>query len=85
MSRPRIEGMDERIIESFISRNVYSNQREVISAALRALVREQKIKDAMKRKSNQEFTDETYISQIQNEVEKENASVGNTHRSTTIR
>ena len=84
MTRPRIEGMDEKIISSFVDRKIFSNQREVITAALRALVREQKAKEASEREA-QAFSDETYKTQLNTELEKENASVGNTHRSAAIR
>jgi Arc/MetJ-type ribon-helix-helix transcriptional regulator len=84
MARPRIEGMDEKIISSFVDRKIFSNQREVITAALRALVREQKTKEAAEREG-QAFSDETYQAQLNIEVEKENASVGNTHRSAAVR
>lgn len=84
MTRPRIEGMDEKIISSFVDRKIFSNQREVITAALRALVREQKAKEALEREA-QAFSDETYKTQLNTELEKENASVGNTHRSAAIR
>jgi len=84
MARPRIEGMDEKIISSFVDRKIFSNQREVITAALRALVREQKIKEATERE-DQTFSDETYQEQLNTEVENENASVGNTRRSAAVR
>ena len=84
MTRPRIEGMDEKIISSFVDRKIFSNQREVITAALRALVREQKAKEASEREA-QAFSDETYETQLNSELEKENASVGNTHRSAAVR
>jgi Arc/MetJ-type ribon-helix-helix transcriptional regulator len=84
MTRPRIEGMDEKIISSFVDRKIFPNQREVITAALRALVREQKIKEAHERE-NQAFSDETYKAQLNTEVENENASVGNTRRSAAVR
>jgi Arc/MetJ-type ribon-helix-helix transcriptional regulator len=84
MARPRIEGMDEKIISSFVDRKIFSNQREVITAALRALVREQKIKEATERE-NQTFSNETYQAQLNTEVENENASVGNTRRSAAVR
>jgi Arc/MetJ-type ribon-helix-helix transcriptional regulator len=84
MARPRIEGIDEKIISSFVDRKIFSNQREVITAALRALVREQKAKEASEREA-QAFSDETYKTQLNTELEKENASVGNTHRSAAVR
>jgi Arc/MetJ-type ribon-helix-helix transcriptional regulator len=76
--------MDEKIISSFVDRKIFPNQREVITAALRALVREQKIKEAHERE-NQAFSDETYKAQLNTEVENENASVGNTRRSAAVR
>lgn len=86
MGRPRIEGMDERIISSFIDRNIYSNQKEVISAALRALVREQKMKEASEREG-QQFSDETYSAQLNTESNKgtESAAVGNSLRASAAR
>ena len=84
MTRPRIEGMDEKIISSFVDRKIFSNQREVITAALRALVREQKAKEASEREA-QAFSDETYKTQLNTELEKENASVGNTHCPAAVR
>lgn len=44
--RPRVAGMDERIIQAFLERGIYKNQNEVVSAALRALVKEQRRIDA---------------------------------------
>ena len=85
MARPRIEGMDQRIIDSFIEREIFSNQREVITAALKALVREQKNKEAVVREDKQEFSDEIYSSQLTTEAESENAPVGNTRRSSATR
>ena len=84
MPRPRIEGMDERIISSFLERKIFPNQREVITAALRALVREQKMKEAAER-NEQTFSDETYSDQLSAEVENENATVGYTHRPSAAR
>jgi Arc/MetJ-type ribon-helix-helix transcriptional regulator len=84
MTRPRIEGMDEKIISSFVDRKIFSSQREVITAALRALVREQKTKEASEREA-QAFSDETYKTQLSTELENENASVGNTRRSAALR
>jgi Arc/MetJ-type ribon-helix-helix transcriptional regulator len=72
MTRPRIEGMDERIINSFLERNIYDNQREVISAALRALVREQKMKEASEMPA---YSDETYAQQLTSETGAQDASV----------
>lgn len=83
MARPRIEGIDEKIISSFLDRKIFSNQREVITAALRALVREQKMKEASER--DQTFSDESYKAQLQNEEESGNAPVGNMHRSAAVR
>lgn len=69
MTRPRIEGMDEKIVSSFIDRKIFSNQREVITAALKALVREQKAKEAKKR-GTPSFSDETYEMQLNTELAK---------------
>ncbi len=46
MSRPRIQGAEERIINAFIDRGFYSSHAEVISAALRLLVENQMEKDS---------------------------------------
>jgi Arc/MetJ-type ribon-helix-helix transcriptional regulator len=48
MARPRIAGSDERIIQGFLSRRIYATQADVIRAALKALVTEQKQKDALR-------------------------------------
>ncbi|MGZ3699753.1 MAG: hypothetical protein ACXWP5_16600 [Bdellovibrionota bacterium] len=53
--------MDERIIDSFIKRGIYANQREVISAALRALVKEQKSRESSQRTAL--YSDSTYLLQ----------------------
>ncbi len=82
MGRPRIEGMDEKIIASFIERKIYANQREVISSALRALVKEQKMKEAAERQ-NPEYTDATYGAQLDDE--EGNAEMGNSRRRATAR
>jgi len=84
MTRPRIEGMDEKIMASFIERNIYSSSKEVISAALRALVREQKQKEAQERES-QAFLDETYALQFDDQEGKENETMGNLVRQTAVR
>jgi Arc/MetJ-type ribon-helix-helix transcriptional regulator len=65
MPRPRIEGMDEGIIESFLSRKIYSSQKEVISEALKALVREQKQKETAAAQEDSQYGDETYSQQIE--------------------
>jgi len=82
MTRPRIEGMDERIINSFLERNIYDNQREVISAALRALVREQKMKEASE---TPVYSDETYAQQLTSETGAQDATVGNLSSKATVR
>lgn len=83
MARPRIEGMDEKIIDSFIDRKIFTNQKEVVSAALRALVREQKAREALER-GEQRYTDEFYSSQLDSEREA-NESMGNLVRKTAER
>lgn len=86
MPRPRIEGMDERIISSFLERKIFPSQREVISAALRALVREQKMKEAAAREGKQTFSDGTYLAQLNINAREEHATaVGHTGRSSTAR
>ena len=85
MARPRIEGMDAKIISSFLERKIFSNQREVITAALRALVREQKMKEAVERENKQTFSDETYLTQLKTEVGNENAEMGYSSRSAKTR
>ena len=83
MARPRIEGMDEKIIDSFLDRKIFSNQKEVVSAALRALVREQKVKEALER-GDQNYSDEAYSSQIDGKKDS-NVSVGNLVRPSATR
>ena len=59
MARPRIVGIDEKIIESFVVRKIYASQKEVLHHALKALVREQQTKEAAEPYSN-----ETYAIQL---------------------
>lgn len=59
MARPRIAGIDEKIIESFISRKIYGSQKEVLHQALRALVKEQQMKEAAVL-----YVDDTYALQL---------------------
>lgn len=56
--RPRVAGMDERIIQAFIERGLFKNQNEVVSAALKALVREQRQKDS-ERQNEESLADQT--------------------------
>lgn len=44
-----IKDIEERIIEAFIEREIYKNREEVISEALKLLVKEQKKKEASER------------------------------------
>jgi Arc/MetJ-type ribon-helix-helix transcriptional regulator len=85
MARPRIEGMEARIVDSFVSRGIFTNQREVISAALRALVREQKAQEASQRNNDPSYQDSTYEAQLESPAENKNASVGRVGRSSTAR
>ena len=86
MARPRIEGMDERIIESFISRQIYSSHKEVIHSALMALVKQQQIKEAAQRAEEPLYDDSTYASQLETlETEESNESVGNLARQAATR
>jgi Arc/MetJ-type ribon-helix-helix transcriptional regulator len=64
MPRPRIEGMDEKIILSFIERGIYKSQKDVLSAALRALVKEQKFKEASIQSQEAPYTESTYEMQL---------------------
>jgi Arc/MetJ-type ribon-helix-helix transcriptional regulator len=86
MPRPRIDGVDERIIESFISRGIYSSQKEVIHEALRALVKEQKRKEADQQNS-EEYSESTYTTQLTSleESKKPHASMGHMARKTAVR
>jgi len=86
MGRPRIEGMDDRIIKSFIDRGIFSKPGEVVSAALRALIREQKAKEAAERK--RAYSDSTYSAQLETEhedMEPRDASMGRMGRSAKAR
>nr|BFD69051.1 hypothetical protein HAGR004_40730 [Bdellovibrio sp. HAGR004]BFD69116.1 hypothetical protein HAGR004_41380 [Bdellovibrio sp. HAGR004] len=56
--RPRVAGMDEKIIQAFIERGLFKNQNEVVSAALRALVREQRQMDS-ERQNEESLADQT--------------------------
>lgn len=63
--RPRVAGMDEKIIQAFIERGLFKNQNEVVSAALRALVREQRQMDA-ERQNEESLADQaTYDMQLE--------------------
>ncbi len=64
MSRPRIENFDEKIIDSFIERGFYKTKSELISAALWALVREQRQKDAERQNLESTSDDSVYNSQF---------------------
>jgi Arc/MetJ-type ribon-helix-helix transcriptional regulator len=71
--------MDERIIRSFVDRGIYSSSKDVISAALKALVREQRGKEAVQRQ--QTFSDDTYRQQLEEESEgSRHASLGHMGR-----
>lgn len=85
MARPRIDGLDQRIIASFIDRGIFATQKEVISAGLRALVREQKAQEALARGGNPPYEDSTYLEQLNTTVEPENASMGHLDRQSTAR
>ena len=52
MVKPRIKGADERIIQAFLKRKIFKNKAELVSAAIRALVREQMQKDAEREKTD---------------------------------
>lgn len=80
MARPRIAGIDERIIESFITRKIYASQKEVLHQALKALVREQQMKEA-----ETLYTDDTYRLQIQLPEEDTDASMGYLSRQAAVR
>lgn len=83
--------MDDRIITSFVSRGIYASKKDVITAALKALVKEQMQKEAADRGSDQTYSDETYSNQIgakDSHAEKElkkNAPMGHLGRRTGTR
>ena len=86
MPRPRIEGMDDRIIASFVSRKIYASSKDVIHAALKALLREQMQRESAERMNGPSFSDETYSMQLEAEKgSKRNASMGYMGRKTGSR
>lgn len=80
MPRPRIEGFEEKIIQGFIERGIFKNQKEVISAALRLLAEHQMELESINQVLT--YTDQTYSAQLnqQTHEEEENAAVGNLAR-----
>jgi Arc/MetJ-type ribon-helix-helix transcriptional regulator len=83
MARPRIDEIDERIIESFVTRGIYTSQREVLHNALRALVKEQMTKEGPR---TQLYSDDTYAIQFDSPAgESEDASMGNLVRQSATR
>ncbi len=86
MPRPRIEGMDERIVESFVSRGIYPSQKIVIHEALKSLVREQKRKEAAECGRQADYSESTYSAQLSSlETEQSHAPVGHLARKTKVR
>ncbi|MEN0059125.1 MAG: hypothetical protein AAGB31_09855 [Bdellovibrio sp.] len=73
--RPRVAGMDERIIQAFIERGLFKNQNEVVSAALKALVREQRQTDSERQNQESLSGQSTYDMQLEG---IENASENST-------
>jgi Arc/MetJ-type ribon-helix-helix transcriptional regulator len=73
MPRPRIEGFEEKVVQGFIDRGIFKNQKEVITAAIRLLA-EHHI--ALSSKDDVQFTDDTYLNQLASGGEEINAAVG---------
>jgi len=46
MARPRLKLTSEKIVRMFLDRRIFESQADVIDAGLRALVREQMLKEA---------------------------------------
>ncbi len=69
--RPRVAGMDERIIQAFLERGLFKNQNEVVSAALKALVREQRQADSERQNVESLADHTTYEMQLEG---RENAT-----------
>lgn len=61
--------MNDRIINVFLEKNLYKNKEEVISKALKLLVKEQ-IKNEQS-ENKQKFNDETYLLQLNNKFKKD--------------
>ncbi len=73
--RPRVSGMDERIIQAFLERGFFKNQNEVVSAALKALVREQRQADSEMQNEESLADQATYEMQLEgNENATDNAT-----------
>jgi Arc/MetJ-type ribon-helix-helix transcriptional regulator len=67
--------MDERIIQAFLERGFFKNQNEVVSAALKALVREQRQADSEMQNEESLADQATYEMQLEgNENATDNAT-----------
>jgi Arc/MetJ-type ribon-helix-helix transcriptional regulator len=86
MARPRIDGMDERMIEAFLKRGIYSSYKDVIHHALKALVRQQQMKESAQEPNEPIYSEDTYLSQLKtDEADKNHAAMGNLARKTAVR
>ena len=73
MPRPRIEGFDEKVIQGFIDRGIYRNQKEVLTAAIRLLAEHHL---SLSAKDDVAFTDDAYLNQLTVEGEHDDAAMG---------